>query len=155
MLSELEEDFRVEVSLQGVKYTILIETSTLSRVHLSGQFSNDENSVDQSLINIIIKQAFRDTNLKQIGKTPRFFDTQNFIDMSQHQLKIMQGFKASACASQLGCTLVIDSIFKFQSTMSCLQRMQALRRDTRSDDEWNDRCRAEFVNNSIVADWGN
>jgi len=33
--------------------------------------------------------------------------------------------------------------------------MQALRRDTRSDDEWSDKCRAEFVNNSIIADWGN
>jgi hypothetical protein len=46
MLSELEEDFRVDVNLQGVNYTILIEQSTLSRVHLSGKFSNDENSVD-------------------------------------------------------------------------------------------------------------
>lgn len=31
---------------------------------LEGRFDNSENTVQQSLINIIIKQAFRETDLK-------------------------------------------------------------------------------------------
>lgn len=48
---------------------------------LSDKFNNSDNSVAQNLLNIIIKQAFRDTDLKQIGKTPRFFDVKNFTDL--------------------------------------------------------------------------
>ena len=52
--------------------------------------------MSQNLINVIIKQAFRDTDLKQIGKIPRFFDTKNVIDLAQSKLRILSGFKASA-----------------------------------------------------------
>jgi len=61
----------------------LIDKSTQSIVQLNGDFTNSDNSVSQNLINIIIKQAFRETNLKQIGKVPRFFDVQNPIDLSR------------------------------------------------------------------------
>jgi hypothetical protein len=42
------------------------------------------------MINVIIKEAMRSTDLKQIGKAPRFFD------LSEKGLKIWSGFKASA-----------------------------------------------------------
>lgn len=61
----------------------MIDKSTQSIVQLNGDFTNSDNSVSQNLINIIIKQAFRETNLKQIGKVPRFFDVQNPIDLSR------------------------------------------------------------------------
>lgn len=63
-LQELENDFSIDVCLKDTKYTIFIGVSSQTRVHLSSNFSNEENSVDQTMINIIIKQAFRDTNLK-------------------------------------------------------------------------------------------
>jgi len=81
VLSELDEDVIFDVVLGGAKYKILIEKSTQSIVQLDGKFENSDNSVSQNLINIIIKQAFRDTDLKQIGKVPRFFDTKNAIDL--------------------------------------------------------------------------
>jgi hypothetical protein len=65
-------------------------------VQLNGKFENQDNTVSQNLINVIIKQAFRDTDLKQIGKIPRFFDTKNVIDLAQSKLRILSGFKASA-----------------------------------------------------------
>jgi hypothetical protein len=48
------------------------------------------------MINVIIKEAMRSTDLKQIGKAPRFFDVLNPIDLSEKGLKIWSGFKASA-----------------------------------------------------------
>lgn len=85
--------------LGGAKYKILIEKINQSIVQLDGKFENSDNSVSQNLINIIIKQAFRDTDLKQIGKVPRFFDTQNAIELTQSNLRILSGFKASAFQS--------------------------------------------------------
>ena len=65
-------------------------------VSLNGTFSNKENDVKQQIVNVIIKDAFRSTDLRQIGKTPRFFDTSNPIVMQREGLKIWSGFKASA-----------------------------------------------------------
>lgn len=49
---------------------------------------HESQTVMQQLLNIIIKAAFRETNLKQIGKAPRFFDVQNPIVMQQAGLQI-------------------------------------------------------------------
>ena len=96
---------------------------------LDGRFDNSENTVQHSLINIIIKQAFRATDLKQIGKGPKFFDMKSVIDLERSKLRILSGFKAYAFRSQLGCTLVVDSIFKFMSTSSCLSRILELKQE--------------------------
>lgn len=64
ILSELDEDVKFDCMMQGTKYVIYIDKSTLSLVTLEDKFDNQDNTVTQTLINIIIKQAFRDTNLK-------------------------------------------------------------------------------------------
>jgi len=88
------------------------------------------------LLNVIIKQAFRETNLKQLGRSPRFFDMQNPIDLSQQGLKIWSGFKASAIQSEIGCTLAIDNIFKFMTTKTCLQRIYEIKNDAHSQHQF-------------------
>ena len=47
---------------------------------------------------MIIKQSFRETNLRQIGKSPKFFDLdpKNVIEMENLKIRILCGFKASA-----------------------------------------------------------
>jgi hypothetical protein len=94
--------------------------------------------------------------LKQIGKVPRFFDVQNPIELSRSQLKILSGFKASAFQSQLGCTLVMDSIFKFMSTKTCLQRIMEIRDESQGNQHrFEQIVRLEFCDKPIIADWGN
>jgi hypothetical protein len=68
----------------------------MSLVDLTGKFENQDNSVSQNLINVIIKQAFRETDLKQIGRAPRFFDVKRIQDLKESNLRILSGFKASA-----------------------------------------------------------
>lgn len=82
---------------------------------------NRETSLTQAIINVIIKEAFRETDLKQIGKSPRFFDIKSPIDLSDLGLKMWPGFKASAQQTKVGLTLTIDSIFKFVATRTCLE----------------------------------
>lgn len=48
-------------------------------------------------------------------------------DIKKSQLRILSGFKASALQTQVGCTLVVDSIFKFMSTTTCLERIVQLK----------------------------
>lgn len=74
VMQPLDEDFKMPIKYQGSDYTILILVSSQSGVYLDSQFRNQDNSTNQNLINVIIKQAFRETDLKQIGKAPRFFD---------------------------------------------------------------------------------
>jgi hypothetical protein len=40
----------------------------------------ENQNIIQTLLNLIVKQAFRATNLKQIGNRPRFFDIKKSID---------------------------------------------------------------------------
>lgn len=87
----------------------------------------DSQSVMYQLLNIIIKQAFRETSLKQVGKAPRFFDVKNPVVIHSAGLQIWTGFKAAAVQSKLGTMICMDSIFKFMCTRSCLDRIDELK----------------------------
>lgn len=80
-LQEIEEDLVFKVKVQGEEYTIAVNVDSCCTVSLNDTFSNKDNDVKQQIINVIIKDAFRSTDLRQIGKTPRFFDTSNPIVM--------------------------------------------------------------------------
>ena len=74
--TNLEESIHIKAEFKNQEYDVQIEASTnhfLIGASMDGQRMEDHSLV-QNLINIIIKQAFRDTNLRQIGKAPRFFD---------------------------------------------------------------------------------
>ena len=74
-LNQIDEDLFFNPTVKGTEYTIKININTATIFTLGGSFSNKDNDVKQQLINVIIKDAFRSTDLKQVGKTPRFFDT--------------------------------------------------------------------------------
>ena len=145
-ITELDESIEMAVVLNGAKYSLVIDKTTQATVTLDDEFQNAQNSVSQAIINIIIKQAFRDTNLRQIGKAPRFFDVKSPLNLPRDNLMIWSGFKASAFQSQVGCTLVMDSIFKFMSTKSCLDRMLEMKDESSSEHQWEQRVKLEFCN---------
>ena len=126
-LNEIDETLEWNTNYRNQIFTIKIDKDQMTTVNMSGEFANKDNSVAQNLINIIVKQGFRDTSLKQIGRSPRFFDVTNPINLPKQGLKIWSGFKASAFNSESGITLAIDSIFKFTSTTTCLERLYELK----------------------------
>ena len=126
-LNEIEDSLEWNTVYRNQTCTIKIDKDLMSIVNMDAEFANKDNSVAQNLINIIVKQGFRDTSLKQIGRSPRFFDVSKPINLENCGLKIWSGFKASAFNSESGITLAIDSIFKFMSTKTCLQRIDELR----------------------------
>jgi len=64
VIAELDQDVHFDVQAQNVRYKIMITQSTQSSLTLDDKFENSENTVRQAMINIIIKQAFRETDLK-------------------------------------------------------------------------------------------
>lgn len=104
----------------------------------------DSQSVMYQLLNIIIKQAFRETSLKQVGKAPRFFDVKNPVVIDKAGLQIWTGFKAAAVQSKLGTMLCMDSIFKFMCTRSCLETINDHKKNSKNDAQFRERVASEF-----------
>lgn len=112
----------------------------------------EDHGMYHTLLNIIIKEAFRGTDLKQIGRAPRFFDMNKAVDLPESGLMMWPGFKASAFAYQNGITLVVDNINKFMSTTSCLERIHEI---FKKDHKFaQNKILKEFKEKSIVAMWG-
>ena len=63
-LTELDESLSFATPVRGVHYHVSIDKSTETMVHLSENFQNKDNEVAQMLINVILKQAFRETKFK-------------------------------------------------------------------------------------------
>lgn len=109
----------------------------------------EDHSVFHTLLNIIFKEAFRATNLTQMGRAPKFFDTAKAIDMPESGLMMWPGYKASAFEYQSGLTLVIDNINKFMSTVTCLERINEIIDTQGRNSQY--RINKEFKGKSVIA----
>ena len=81
-LTEVQESLQFDVNFSKTDYAIHIDMGTVTKVSMASKdMPIDSQSVMYQLLNIIIKQAFRETALKQVGKAPRFFDVDNPVVM--------------------------------------------------------------------------
>lgn len=79
----LENDAVFNVVYKSVPYELLVLAKSFSHFKIKDlqYMKMEEHPVAQTLINIIIKEAFRQTDLKQIGRNPKFFDISKTIDL--------------------------------------------------------------------------
>ena len=112
----------------------------------------EDNNIIHTVLNNIIKQAFRDTNLTQIGKAPRYFDLSKKFNLDDEIISC-PGFRAAASNSMYGLTLVIDNVNKFMTTQSCLDRIWEIE-DNRQVKDKKQRVIDEFKGQSVIGDWG-
>lgn len=135
-MNQISEDVNVETTYKGQACQIIVEKSTETTTCLDANFINSQTSVCQAVFNVILKNAFRQTHLKQIGRDPRFFDyEQPIIDdkLTAMKLQVLHGFKASAFMSEVGVTVAVDTLFRFMSTITCLDKIRDLRRTAQND----------------------
>ena len=154
-ITPLEESILIKAEYKSQQYDVTIDATTkhfLNGASIDGVRMEDHSLV-QNLINIIIKQAFRDTNLRQIGKAPRFFDVSRSQEILGSGLQMWPGFRASAFNYQSGLALVIDNINKFMSTTTCLQRIKEIYSLQLKNPE--SQILREFKGQSVIANWGN
>lgn len=81
--TNLTETLLIETEFQSVKYLLTIHADNkkfFSGAQLHKAKMEDHNII-HNLLNIIIKEAFRQTSLRQIGKQPRFFDVSKAIEV--------------------------------------------------------------------------
>lgn len=127
-LHDLEDTIVITTQFRNIDYTVTI--SSESKRHFSGKTLQsskmEDHNVIFNLINIVIKQALRDTDLRQIGKQPRFFDISKAVSVEGSGLQACPGFRASAFNYSSGLALVLDNINKFLSNKSCLDRIHEI-----------------------------
>lgn len=49
----------------------------------------------------------------------------------------------------------MDSIFKFMSTRSCLEKIDELKRNAKNQHHWEQMVKLEYCGHAIIANWGN
>jgi hypothetical protein len=91
--------------------------------------------------------------LRQIGKTPRFFDISKALEIEGTDLQVWPGFRASAFNYNSGLALVIDNVNKFMSTKSCLERINEIMSTCMKNPH--SQIVREFKGQSVIANWGN
>ncbi len=97
-VKEIEGNIELDTLYKKEKYTVKIDTSSKSNFtgSMLGNLKMEDHSVAHTLINVIVKEAFRQTHLRQIGKIPRFFDTERSQLIPGSDLQVWPGFRASA-----------------------------------------------------------
>lgn len=126
--TDLEESLVIKAEFRSIQYEVIINVE--SKTFFSGKqlasAKMEDHSVMHTLLNIIVKQAFRETNLRQIGRQPRFFDISKAIEVEGSGLQACPGFRASAFNYTSGMAIVIDNINKFISNKTCLERIKEI-----------------------------
>jgi len=56
--------------------------------------------------------------------------------------------------SEVGLTICVDTLFRFMSTITCLDKINQLKREAYNDADFMNRINTEVVGSSIIADWG-
>lgn len=154
-MCDMDQSFKLGIVYNGLEYVVIVDAN--SKHYFSGKkldnLKMEDHTVAHTLINIVIKEAFRQTNLRQIGKTPRFFDETRKKQTPLENMEIMPGFRASAFTYEAGLTLVLENVYKFLCTSSCLSRIYEIFHQNKKDPEL--QVIKEFKGQSVIGKWGN
>ena len=74
--------------------------------------------------------------MRQIGRDPKFFDYERPVTdekLTAMRLQVLKGYKASVFMSETGITVAVDTLFRFMSTISCLDKINELKRQAKND----------------------
>ena len=70
-------------------------------------------------------------------------------------LQVPSGYKATAYNTEQGLTMVVDTVFRFMSTITVLDQIKQLRRDASGEKRFKELVLSTIIGSSIIADWGN
>ena len=57
--------------------------------------------------------------------------------------------------TELGVTVAVDTLFRFMSTITCLDKIKELKRQAKGEKRFKELVESEVIGSSIIADWGN
>ena len=163
----LEESYLVVSKLNGRKITLQIDREGEFVVN-PGQINKTDRKNCQAMsqvLNVVVKQAMRETGLIQMGKRPQFYSYENPMSVENMNIQIWSGFKTCAYKYSDMCTLVIDNCYKFMSTNTVLHLINQTYDEieeqypgdlpqSRKTRMFQEQCRSRIVNKSIIANYG-
>lgn len=117
----IEQTYLLDVKNMGRKCKLSIDHESELTVN-----TDQDNQAMSQIMNVIVKQAMAETQLRQFGHRPRFFDSENPVNVAELNMQIWSGFKASACRYDNGCALIIDNCARFMTTKTVLDKIQEL-----------------------------
>lgn len=149
-MSEVEDRLTLETTqpFYGRYYTIVIEKCSAFLLDELNDSKMEDHPVALSFINSIIKNSLRSSDLRQIGRNPRFFMPKQ-AKVFQNQVETWPGFFTSSWIFQRGLYLIIDNISKFLSVENCLSLIEERR--MRHDTNFVNR---EFEGAIVMANYG-
>jgi hypothetical protein len=123
--SEFDTQITLETTapFYGRYYTIVIEKCSAFLLDDLNNSKMEDHPIALSFINSIIKNSLRNSQLRQIGRNPRFFMPAR-AKVFQSQVETWPGFFTSSWIFQRGLYLIIDNISKFLSVDNCLSLIQ-------------------------------
>ena len=71
------------------------------------------------------------------------------------RLQVLHGYRASVFMTEMGLTVAVDTLFRFMSTITCLEKIRELKHQARTENEFGDLIESEIIGSSVIADWGN
>jgi hypothetical protein len=119
--ADLTEDFCIVFKEYNKDYKVRVNAASKTYFNLKNikNMKMEDNNIAHTLISNIVKQAFRGTELRQLGKLPRFFDKEKATVLQSLGIQFWPGFRASAIKYQSGLALVMDNVFRFMTTTDC------------------------------------
>lgn len=119
--SAIEHQITMETTapFYGRYYTIVVEKCSAFLLDDLNNSKMEDHPVALSFINSIIKNSLRNSQLRQIGRNPRFFMPAQ-AKTFQNSVETWPGFFTSSWIFQRGLYLIIDNISKFLSVDHCL-----------------------------------
>lgn len=117
--TKVDEELDLEAELHETEYAISFQYSGSFNFKLGhNSLVNREAYI---FINILMKRLLRESNLKQLGRLPRFYrpDMAKYVDM--YKLEMWPGYLTSVKLSEAGTLLLIENVNKFIQRQNYLQ----------------------------------
>ena len=137
--TELVEPLEAEYTYQQTLYKLMVPhdvKSCFDSKNLSERDKEDHPQI-HNFLNNLVKRACVESKYQQIGKQPKFFDSNSKFAVDGG-LVAYSGFKASTYTCSASTTIVIDHIFKFTTSQSCLSKIDEIVAAYGGKGEWKD-----------------
>ena len=134
--THVKEEVDLESEAEGEEYAISFQYSGSFNFKLGhNSLVNREAFI---FVNILMKRLLRESNMKQLGRLPRFYKPDLAKHIEMYNLEMWPGYLTSVKLSESRTLLLIENVNKFFQRRNTLQVMSELKNQNRSMEEIKD-----------------
>ena len=131
--THVKEEVDLESEADGEEYAISLQYSGSFNFKLGhNSLVNREAFI---FVNILMKRLLRESNLKQLGRLPRFYKPSMAKMIDLYNLEMWPGYLTSVKLTESRTLLLIENVNKFFQRRNTLEIMADLKNEHRSKEE--------------------